>query len=59
MIQAIAHTAALLMGLATFILWIDAIMEWDGEPHCDESERDTCPFPRCEKCKKIQGGTRV
>lgn len=36
-------------GIALVIIWINALVRWDGKaPPCDKSECDTCPFP-CEE----------
>ena len=44
----ILAVAGMMAIFAAVIIWIVAIVKWDGNYTCDESDCDTCPFP-CDK----------
>lgn len=48
MIGAALNLAAAAGAVALLVLWIHALVNWDGEKSCDMDCR-SCPFPPCEK----------
>lgn len=51
MLEAILNTAGLLLGPGCTIIWIIALVKWDGK-RCEPGEDcEACPFP-CEEHQK-------
>lgn len=55
LLSAIANLVLLIVMAICTAAWVVALVNWDGECHCDKSECDTCPFP-CEDRKRDDDG---
>nr|DAV85603.1 MAG TPA: FeoB-associated Cys-rich membrane protein [Caudoviricetes sp.] len=48
MIEGLFNLIPFVILVTLTILWIRALVKWDGIRHCDE-QCDSCPFPPCRK----------
>lgn len=40
-----------IIGFVLVVVWICAIVHWDGKRHCDRDCK-TCPFPPCDEAER-------
>lgn len=50
MIGPLFNLVPLLLGGALIVVWIHALVNWDGQRHCDRN-CDACPFPKTHECQ--------
>lgn len=49
-IEAVIGFAGMCIGIASVIVWIKSLAEWNGEKNCD-GDCESCPFPPCKQRK--------
>lgn len=50
MIGAVLNLVPLMAWAAIMAIWIHALVNWDGQRHCDRN-CDACPFPKTHECQ--------